>query len=393
MNRPLRVGLNLIYLTPKSGGAGTYARELVPALLEEEPGIEITAFVGSEVPDDFENASWSDRVQWVHFPVKVSGSPSYHMALSMGSQWGAIPVIAGRRGIDVVHGLANIAPLFSPRVATVTTLLDLIWLHHPDTMSRLATVSMKLTAPVSARRATRVIAISSAAKSDIEKTLGISGEKIDVTQLGIRKRSGEISSGRSSDLRARLGIGADAPVVLCVAQKRKHKNLLNLVRALGHMQNQHAVLVLVGSPTPYEDELRLEAEGLGLSERVIFPRWLEQAELDGLYDLASCFVLPSLEEGFGLPILEAMERGTPVACSNCSSLPEVAGDAALLFDPHKPSEIAEAVDRLLADSALRDRLREAGQQQVDRFTWQRTARETLQVYRRAIAWNRQWASS
>ena len=384
-SKPLRVGLNLIYLAHESGGAGTYARELVPALLEEEPGIEITAFVGSEVPGDFKNAEWATKIKWVHFPVKVTGSASYNMALSMGVQWAAIPMIAARRGIDVIHGLANITPPLSPRVATVATLLDLIWLHHPDTMSRFATLSMKLTAPISARRATRVIAISNAAKTDIQKTLGISEEKIDVTHLGIRSRvdKGTIPVDLNG-LKTRLGIGQESPIILCVAQKRRHKNLLNLVRSLVQVKYQDAVLVLVGSPTPHEYELRLEAERLGLSRRVIFPRWLEQADLDGLYGLSSCFVLPSFEEGFGLPILEAMERGIPVACSNCSSLPEVAGEAALLFDPHQPVEIAGAIDRLLGDSALRANLREKGKRRAADFTWRRTAQETLRVYRRAV---------
>jgi glycosyltransferase involved in cell wall biosynthesis len=145
-----------------------------------------------------------------------------------------------------------------------------------------------------------------------------------------------------------------------------------------------AVVVLVGAPTPYEDELRAEAAALGLGDRVVFPEWLSGEDLEGLYRLASCFVLPSFEEGFGLPVLEAMARDVPVATSNCSSLPEVAGDAALLFDPADPRDIARCIDALLGDPGLRASCVERGRERVSAFPWQATAEATLDVYRRAI---------
>jgi glycosyltransferase involved in cell wall biosynthesis len=118
---------------------------------------------------------------------------------------------------------------------------------------------------------------------------------------------------------------------------------------------------------------------------VRFPPWLSAAELEGLWALTDAFVFPSLYEGFGLPVLEAMARGVPVACSNASSLPEVAGEAALLFDPHDEAAIAAALGRLLDDPVLCDRLRARGLERVHEFTWQRTARLTLDSYRRALA--------
>jgi glycosyltransferase involved in cell wall biosynthesis len=117
---------------------------------------------------------------------------------------------------------------------------------------------------------------------------------------------------------------------------------------------------------------------------VRFPAWVSVAELEGLWEAADAFVFPSLYEGFGLPVLEAMERGVPVACSNTSSLPEVAGDAALLFDPHDEAAIASAVERLLDDPDQAGRLRAHGRQRARLFTWQRTARLTLQTYARVL---------
>jgi glycosyltransferase involved in cell wall biosynthesis len=382
-DRPLSIGLNLVYLVRESGGAGRYARELIRGLLEVDPTLRITAFVSNEVPEDVLEAPWAQAVDFVRFPFAVTHGPPGNFALTMGSQWGAIPLLAARRRIDVVHGLANITPLVAPRVATVVTLLDLIWIRFPQTMERRATVGMKMVAPISARRADRVVAISDAAREDLVETLGLPREKIDVTHLGIRLEDLPEPT-PEAEIRERLGLGK-APVVLCVAQKRQHKNLAGLVRALPLLRDPGVRLVLPGAATPHEQELRELADSLGVGKRVVFPEWLSEADLEGLYAVASCFVLPSFEEGFGLPVLEAMRRGIPVATSNVSSMPEVAGNAALLFDPHRPDEIAQAVGRLLDDGELRLRLAAAGRQRCEHFTWRRTALATLETYRRAVA--------
>jgi glycosyltransferase involved in cell wall biosynthesis len=143
------------------------------------------------------------------------------------------------------------------------------------------------------------------------------------------------------------------------------------------------VLVLPGYPTWHERELRERARNVGVEDDVRFEDWLSPEELEGLWALTDVFVYPSLYEGFGLPVLEAMARGVPVACANVSSLPEVAGDAALLFDPGSQREIAAAIERLLTDQALIARLRTVGHERTLKFTWERTARATLESYARA----------
>ena len=143
------------------------------------------------------------------------------------------------------------------------------------------------------------------------------------------------------------------------------------------------MLVLPGYPTAHETQLREHASALGVAEDVRFPAWVSSAELEGLWAIARAFVFPSLYEGFGLPVLEAMARGVPVACSNSSSLPEVAGDAALLFDPRDEGAIARALARLLSEPALVEDLRARGLERAREFTWERTARLTLASYRRA----------
>ena len=148
-------------------------------------------------------------------------------------------------------------------------------------------------------------------------------------------------------MRARFELG-ERRVVLSLSAKRPHKNLLALIGALARIPAEdRPVLVMPGYPTAHEAELRGRAGALGVAGDVRFPAWMSNAELEGLWSIARAFVFPSLYEGFGLPVLEAMARGVPVACSNASSLPEVAGDAALLFDPHEEAAIATALQRLL----------------------------------------------
>ncbi len=144
------------------------------------------------------------------------------------------------------------------------------------------------------------------------------------------------------------------------------------------------MIVATGYATPYDDELRAQAAALGLADDVVFPPWLDAADLEGLYALATAVVFPSRYEGFGLPVLEAMARGVPVVTSDRSSLPEVAGDAALLVDPDDDEAIAAALRRVLDDAGLRAQLSAAGRARAATFSWERTAELTAASYERAL---------
>ena len=380
--RPLRIGVNLVHAVPGAGGTLTYAGELLASLFAVEPETEITAFVTPRAPDELVGRSYGGALRWQRVPSGRRGGRPLSSALSLMSQWAVEPLLAGRRRLDVLHGMANaIAPL-SP-VASVATILDLIWLHQPQTMALADRLPMQLVTRASARYADRLIAISEAGRDDLVARLGIDQRRIDVTLLGVRPAPSRPVT-PPSELRRRLHLGGGR-IVLCVAQKRVHKNLDALVRAIGLLAATDAVLVLPGEPTPYEERLRALACERGVADRVRFLDWLESADLEGLYAAASCFVLASTMEGFGLPIVEAMAHGVPVACSNVSSLPEVAGGAALLFDPADDRSIATAIDRLLGDHELSARLARRGRARCAELSWERTATATLASYRRAIA--------
>jgi glycosyltransferase involved in cell wall biosynthesis len=285
-----------------------------------------------------------------------------------------------------MHSPANTGPAIAPGVASVVSLLDLIWLHRGGEWEADARAHAAMRRQVThcVRHADRVFAISRAAAEDFVRTLRIPRERIEVTPLGVRAPS-ECAVGASGEVLGGEGEGGGAPrTVLCVAQKRPYKNLASLIRALPDLEGD-VELVLVGAPTDHERELRALAEQLGVAVRVRFPGWLSDAELERLYATSALFVLPSLIEGFGLPVLEAMARGVPVACSNVSALPEVAGDAALLFDPERQEQVTGAIRQLLADRDLAQRLAARGRERAAQFSWRATGEASLAGYRRAIA--------
>jgi glycosyltransferase involved in cell wall biosynthesis len=369
---PVHVGLNLVYLVPgETGGMEVYARELAAALRAERPDLRLTLFVNREA------AAWSELPS-----VTVPVNARRRAAWVLGEQL-LLPRLAARAGIDVLHSLGSTAPARG-RFRRVTTIHDLIYRVAPEAHGGVNALGMRVLVPLAARRSHRVITGSRHSAHDLERLLGVPPGRIDVVAHGYGAPL-RAEAEPEGELRARLGLG-DRPVVLSVGAKRAHKNLAAVIDALALIApERRPVAVMPGYPTPHEEELRQRARERGVDGDVRLLGWTSDATLEGLYAIAAAAVLPSRYEGFGLPVLEAMARGVPVACSDRSSMPEVAGDAALIFDPDEPREIAEAVERLLADGALAARLREAGRARAAGFTWAQAARGTLASYERALA--------
>jgi glycosyltransferase involved in cell wall biosynthesis len=257
----------------------------------------------------------------------------------------------------------------------VVTIHDVIYKRHPDAHAGLLTRGMALLVPAAARRAQRIIVPSHAVERDLASYLHVPMDKVDVVPEGPGTEPG-VAPTPIGELRKRLSL-PDGPLVLAVSARRPHKNLSRLIAA---MRGLDATLVLPGYPTPFDEELKAEAAGAP----VVFAGWVSDEDLEGLYAAAICMVFPSLAEGFGLPVLEAMRRGVPVACSATTALGEIAGDAALTFDPHSVAALREAIARLLGDPAERDRLIERGRDRVAGYSWSAAAAGTVASYRRAL---------
>jgi glycosyltransferase involved in cell wall biosynthesis len=379
--RPPHIGLNLIFLVPgETGGMEVAARELIGALLAEAPaGMRFTAFVNREGAADGLAAPWGAQLSAVTVPVNARNRVQW----VLGEQT-LLPALAARARVDLVHSLASTAPLWG-RFRRVVTVHDLIYARFPEAHAGVRDLGMKALVPAASRRSDRVIADSLSTRADLVELVGLAPERIDVVPLGLgAPRREQAPAPAQADVRARHGLG-DRRVVLSLSAKRAHKNLAALIDALARLPaEERPVLVLPGYPTAHEQDLRARARMRGVDGDVRFLAWVSSAELEALWALADAFVFPSLYEGFGLPILEAMARGVPVACSDAASLPEVAGDAALLFDPHDTAALAAALKRLLDEPALAADLVARGRVRVREFTWQRTARLTLESYARAL---------
>ncbi|MGN6189371.1 MAG: glycosyltransferase family 4 protein [Conexibacter sp.] len=375
----MRVALNLIFLVPgETGGMEVYARELLPRLAALD-GVEPVAIVsraGAEAVDALgvetlvASVDARDRKQWA---------------------WGEqrhVPRLAREVGAQLIHNLASTGPVKRaggpPRVTTVH---DLHYATAPEAHFGLRALGMRVLVPAAVRASRRVITVSQATKDDVVRLLRFPAERIDVVHLAAataRESDTAADATPEAELRERLAFGG-RPVLLSMAAKRPHKNVEGLIDALAAIApERRPLLVVPGYATEHEAALNERARTRGVADDVRFPGWLPRADVEGLWRCAVAHVFPSFAEGFGLPVLEAMARGVPSACSDRASLPEVAGDAALLFDPSDPSAIRAAIERLLADAALRERLRAAGLARAATFSWERTARETAAVYARAL---------
>jgi glycosyltransferase involved in cell wall biosynthesis len=359
----LHVGLNLVFLIPgQTGGMETAARETIPPLAAID-GVRLTLFVNREAAGTFGGAAEevvvpvnaTSRVQWVR------GEQQH------------IPGLAARHGCEIVHSLGSTAPLRG-RFKRVTTIHDLNYRKVPESHFGLRGLGMRALVPAAARRSDRIIVDAASTRDDLQDLLKIDPAKVDVVPLGVSPPAGQPTP--AAELRAALDL-PDGPVVLCPGAKRPHKNAHGVIAALGLMEDPPTVVV-TGYSSPYEQRLRELADARGVSLRM--PRYLDEAGLNGLYALASCVVVVSFYEGFGLPVLEAMVRGVPVVCSDRASLPEVAGDAAVLVNPDDPAGISRGIERALADP---EPLRARGRQRAAAFTWERTAELTAETYRRA----------
>jgi glycosyltransferase involved in cell wall biosynthesis len=370
---PARVGINAIFLLPGMGGLDTYVQELVPELVKAAPRTRFRIYCSPAGEAHLRDAAWAGEVGFVSHPLfGIQGLKALAEMTALGA--------LASRGEDVLHSVALTAPLRTA-AANVITIADTTWFEgpRPDATTRL----WRAIVPPIARRADRLIAISEAGARDITRHLRVPPDQVDITLLGHRAPA-DVAPLPPAQLRERFELGP-GPLVLMVGTRKAHKNVDGLLRGFQRVAGADPAvrLVLAGNPTALEPELLALADQLGLSGRVRFLGFVEPEELEGLYAAATCFVLPSLNEGFGLPVLEAMGRGVAVACSSASALPEVGGDAAIYFDPRSPGEIATALGSLLGDAGLRERLTAAGRRRAHELSWAATARATLESYSRA----------
>ncbi len=357
------------------GGIGTYVRHLVPALARCDPELGILLFrARSDRPDPPEPWLSAFLIEVLDRPIR-----SLYPAWDLLARPALPPRVASA---DLVHATNHAAiPPKPPGGRLVVTVHDLAFLRFPRLYPRAWRALYRLGLQAAVRRADAILAPSRATAEDLVARTRVDPRRVHVTPLAATLPEG----GREVDeVLGRLKVRT--PYVLFVGTLEPRKNLVRLVRAYRRVAAAglpHA-LVLAG-PMGWAHEPLLREIALPGRGEIVLTGPVPEDDLDALYRGASAFVYPSLHEGFGLPVLEAMARSVPTIVSRTSSLPEVAGEAALGVDPRSVSELADALRRVLTDTGLAERLAAAGRARARGFSWAETARRTLEAYREALA--------
>jgi alpha-1,3-rhamnosyl/mannosyltransferase len=293
---------------------------------------------------------------------------------SLSQQW-RLPALL--RSSQLYHSPYVLMPYLAP-VPTLLTAYDLIPLFFPAVVARKTRLVFSLAIRLAVRKARRVIAISEATRQDFIRHLGVDPSRISTVPLAPAAVFQPASAAQIRQVRTKFGL--PARFLLYVGSNKPHKNLKALVQALAGLP-EDIPLAIAGAWDPRYPQVRAAAENLDLSGRVRFLGPLPDGDLAVLYAACSLFIFPSLYEGFGLPVVEAMACGAPVACSDIASLPEAGGSAAAYFDPRDPLSIRSAVQELLESPGRLAEMAAAGLVQAGRFSWQQTAGATVEIYR------------
>lgn len=294
------------------------------------------------------------------------------------------PWIAWRQQLDLLHGMAFVTPFITP-CPTIVTIFDLSFMHYPERYPRLQQRYLATQAARSCRQARRIITIAESGRQDVHRFFKIPLSQIDVVYPGVDAVYRPLPEQEVAAFRQREQLPEQ--FILHVGTLQPRKNILVLLEALAVMGEAALPLILVGGKGWMFDEIFARVEALGLQDKVRFTGYVPDDDLLLWYNAATLLAFPSVYEGFGLPIVEAMACGTAVIAANASSMPEAAGDAGVLFDPHSPAELAERMVNVLADPARLATMREQGLAQAQKFSWERAGRETAVVYEKALVGN------
>jgi glycosyltransferase involved in cell wall biosynthesis len=286
--------------------------------------------------------------------------------------------------LDLFHAADFVLPPVKPGTRTIVTIHDLSFVRYPDLVMPGMETHLNKWVPHSVRQADHVIAVSKATSQDLIELYQTPPEKITTLYHGATPGFKPVVDPNAlAIVRQKYGL-EDKPFVLSISTIQPRKNYRRLIQAFAQIDSP-VMLVIGGSKGWHYQDIFAEVDKLGLEKRILFPGFVADTDLPALYSAASLFVYPSLYEGFGLPLLEAMACGTPVVTSNQSSLPEVVGEAGLLIDPYDVDALAAAMRQVLADTSLQQKLSQAGQIQAKKFTWEGMAAKLLKLYQTLMA--------
>lgn len=388
----MRIGIDASSILPRRTGIGHYTHQLLRHLAVVDSRNQYVVFLNS-LRHEMRHEPWMDQENFTIRHYRLPGP-----ALVLAWRYFNRPRIERFVGpVDVFHSPATYIPP-QRSGARVTTVHDLYFLRDPEASEMLGGRYLRATLPRRAGEMDRVIADSQSTRNDLIELLGVAPERIVVVNPGVDSRFrppevgqiGNLSAEQASSLptavRARCGL--PERYVLFVGTIEPRKNVERLIEAYATVRRERPdapPLVIVGGSGKNADRVERAVQSFGLSQWVIFAGYVNQDELPALYWGAELFVLPSLYEGFGLTVLEAMACGVTVVAGDTSSLQELVGnDRGILVDPMRPSQIAMGIIRALSDAGLRAECIRRGLEFARQMTWDRCARQTLAVYEQAV---------
>jgi glycosyltransferase involved in cell wall biosynthesis len=360
----------------RRAGIHHYIAQTLRHLPHDSTGFDYTIFVG-------EDSCYAGEDSTAGSPLRVVKSrwPIERPLFRILWEQLALPLEVRRHKLDLLHSTAFVTPIWS-RCPAVLTVYDLSFIHFPERYTAGRQRYLAGQTRRSCRSARRVVTISESARQDVHRVFGVPLERIDVVQPGVSAAFSPRPADEVQAFRKREKLAA--PFVLHVGTLQPRKNIMTLVEAFAGLAKADLQLLLVGGKGWLYDDIYARVEELGIQSRVRFPGYVSDADLPLWYNAAAVLAFPSVYEGFGMPVVQAMASGTPVIAADTSSIPEVAGRAARLFEPHDVAALARHMAAVLDDPEVANTMRVEGLGQARKFSWQRAGRELAAVYRRAL---------
>lgn len=378
----MRIGIDVTSALTQGGGIGRYTRELIRALAALDSKASYKLFSAKPPPILPVSQPLPQTRNMVHKPSRLDERWLYRLWYRL--RW-PLPVQWFTGSLDLFHSPDFVLPPVHGRIPTLLTVHDLSFVHYPHVYTANLVNYLNRVVPWSVRRATHILADSTATKQDLIDIWQTPAEKVTVLYSGVDSRFKPVSQPEAiSQMRAKYNLGG-APYIFTVGTVQPRKNYQMLIRAFASIApHEPHNLVIAGGKGWLYDDILAEVQKYNLVGRVLFTGFVDDADLPALYSEATLFVFPSLYEGFGLPLLEAMACGVPVISSNASCLPEVAGEAAVLLAPQDTAVWATAMQSLIDNPIDRAQLVASGFAQAKQFTWHKAARQLRTLYHHLI---------